>query len=122
MSPKGGLKNSLATRQRPIGASPRTPTAIRLLGRWPGVRRRKQRIYTTVAADTVLLRSHWLSLDARPGWNCQSFLLLSASNASNSPVNWPENTTPPALKERRRSREHRSAIPTWSRQLRDQWR
>ncbi|MEY9386809.1 hypothetical protein ABIF93_005066 [Bradyrhizobium japonicum] len=32
-----------------------------------------------------------------PVWNCQSFLPVSASKASNSPVSAPENTTPPAV-------------------------
>jgi len=32
-----------------------------------------------------------------PVWNCQSFLPVSESKASNSPVICPENTTPPAV-------------------------
>src|ERR1700674_4658002 len=32
-----------------------------------------------------------------PVWNCHNFLPVSASKASNSPVNCPENTTPPPV-------------------------
>ena len=59
----------------------------------------------TVAAPLVTVtyclpsRSHVIGIPVipEPVWNCQSFLPVAASNATNSPVCAPVKTTPPAV-------------------------